>query len=53
MLVTHEFDISQYATRIITFRDGLIISDVPNPNPRNAIADLAKLPVLDDDEEEA
>jgi len=53
VLVTHEFDISQYATRIITFRDGLIISDVPNPNPRNAIADLAKLPVLDDDEEEA
>jgi len=51
VLVTHEFDISQYATRIITFRDGLIISDVPNSNPRNAIADLAKLPVLDDGEE--
>jgi putative ABC transport system ATP-binding protein len=33
VLVTHEFDISQYATRIITFRDGLIISDVPNSNP--------------------
>jgi hypothetical protein len=30
----------------------LIISDVPNPNPRNALNDLAKLPVLDDQEEE-
>ena len=53
ILVTHEFDISQYSGRIITFRDGRIISDVPNPEPRNASEDLKKLPRLDDDEEVA
>lgn len=52
ILVTHEFDISQYADRIITFRDGRIISDVPNPNPRNAAEDLKKIPRLDADEED-
>ncbi len=53
LLITHEFDISQYAQRIITFRDGRIISDVPNPNPKNASEDLKKLPRLDDEEEVA
>ncbi len=52
ILVTHEFDISQYAQRIITFRDGKIISDIPNANPRNAEEDLKKLPTLDTEEEE-
>ncbi len=52
ILVTHEFDISQYASRIITFRDGRIISDVPNPTPHNAEQDLQKLPRLDPEEEE-
>lgn len=51
LLITHEFDISQYAMRIITFRDGLIISDTPNPEPRNATEDLKKLPRLDLEEE--
>ena len=53
VLVTHEFDISQYTERIITFRDGRIISDVANPNPRNAAEDLKKLPRLDDEPLEA
>ncbi len=48
ILVTHEFDISQYSQRVITFRDGKIISDVPNRNVRNATEDLKKLPSLDD-----
>jgi len=51
ILVTHEFDISQYAGRIITFRDGRIISDVVNSNPRVASEDLKNLPKLDADEE--
>jgi putative ABC transport system ATP-binding protein len=51
ILVTHEFDISHYARRIITFRDGRIISDVDNPEPRDAKEDLKKLPRLDDYEE--
>jgi len=50
VLVTHENDIAQYADRQITFRDGRIISDKINPNPRIAIDDLAKLPRLDEEE---
>jgi len=52
VLVTHEHDISQYARRIITFRDGRIVADMPNPNPRVAVDDLAKLPRIDMDEED-
>lgn len=52
ILVTHEFDISHYARRIITFRDGRVISDMPNPSPRNAGEDLKLLPRLDADEED-
>lgn len=52
ILVTHEFDISQYSKRIITFRDGRIISDVANHEQRIAEEDLKKLPRLDADEEE-
>jgi putative ABC transport system ATP-binding protein len=32
ILVTHEPDIAEYAKRIITFKDGNIISDVLNEN---------------------
>lgn len=49
ILVTHEQDISQYAQRIITFRDGRIRSDVNNANIRNAAADLKALPPLEED----
>ncbi|OIQ87896.1 macrolide export ATP-binding/permease protein MacB [mine drainage metagenome] len=33
LLVTHERDIADYADRVITMRDGKIISDVRNPAP--------------------
>lgn len=49
ILVTHENDISQYAQRIITFRDGKIRSDVINPSPKNAAEDLKALPPLDEE----
>jgi putative ABC transport system ATP-binding protein len=49
ILVTHENDISQYAQRIITFRDGKIRSDVPNLQLRNASADLKALPPLEEE----
>ncbi len=48
ILVTHENDISQYAQRIITFRDGRIKSDLPNHSIRNASEDLSALPPLED-----
>ena len=35
IMVTHEEDIAQYAHRIIRLRDGLVESDVQNPNPTN------------------
>jgi putative ABC transport system ATP-binding protein len=37
MLVTHEPDIAAHAKRIITFRDGKILSDAPNPKHPSAI----------------
>ncbi len=40
MLVTHEKDISQYAKRIVTMRDGLIREDAPVENRQNAKEDL-------------
>jgi putative ABC transport system ATP-binding protein len=36
VLVTHEEDIAQYASRIVTFRDGRIRSDTPVPVPADA-----------------
>lgn len=36
ILVTHEPDIAEYAKRVVTFRDGNIISDVYNENPKGA-----------------
>jgi putative ABC transport system ATP-binding protein len=43
-IVTHEHDIAACARRIITFRDGRIVSDAPSPNPLDAAAALAALP---------
>ncbi len=48
LLVTHENDISHYAERILTFRDGKLRSDVVNHRPKNALHDLANLPVEED-----
>lgn len=48
ILVTHETDISQYAQRILTFRDGKIRSDTINSHPRIAADDLKALPPLEE-----
>ena len=45
VLVTHETDIAQYASRIISFRDGRVMSDEPN-HPRDARAQLASPELL-------
>jgi len=42
VMVTHEHDIAAFASRIITFRDGMAIGDEPNP-PQDAQAQLAAL----------
>ena len=43
VLVTHERDIAEFAGRIISFRDGLVVEDRANP-PRDATEALASLP---------
>jgi putative ABC transport system ATP-binding protein len=49
LLVTHERDIAEYATRTITFRDGRIVTDRPVQTRRRATAELAQ----EDDERTA
>ena len=39
ILVTHEPDIAEFANRIVTVRDGRIVSDRPAPRPRDARED--------------
>lgn len=41
LMVTHELDIAAYAKRFLVLRDGRLISDRPNPSPRDARADMA------------
>jgi putative ABC transport system ATP-binding protein len=38
VLVTHEPDIAAYARRVLTFRDGLIVSDAPQASGRERVA---------------
>jgi putative ABC transport system ATP-binding protein len=43
VLVTHEDDIAQYASRIVVFRDGRLRSDTPVAGPTDAEATLTTL----------
>ena len=52
VVVTHEPDVAAHAGRVLTFRDGRVIHDERNEEPRNASASLAELPV-DPEEQEA
>jgi putative ABC transport system ATP-binding protein len=40
ILITHETDIAEYGSRIVTFKDGNIISDAPNHHMRRAAGEL-------------
>jgi putative ABC transport system ATP-binding protein len=44
LLITHEHDIAEYGTRIVQFRDGLVIADRPIGRRRFAHEELAALP---------
>jgi putative ABC transport system ATP-binding protein len=48
VLVTHEHDIAQFATRILVFRDGTIRKDEPVRNRPRATEVLKTLPGLED-----
>ncbi|HLP40316.1 MAG TPA: ABC transporter ATP-binding protein [Fibrobacteria bacterium] len=44
VLVTHEPDIAEFATRLVVVRDGRILKDAVNPAPRDAQEALRTLP---------
>jgi putative ABC transport system ATP-binding protein len=46
LLITHEADIAEYATRIVSFKDGRIRDDHPVTSRREAQAELALMPVV-------
>jgi putative ABC transport system ATP-binding protein len=52
VLVTHESDIADYASRIVVFKDGKIKKDYQVEEPRNAAAELKNLPPVEEDEDE-
>jgi putative ABC transport system ATP-binding protein len=47
LLITHEHDIAEYATRVVTVRDGRILTDEAVARQRDAAAELAALPALE------
>ncbi|MBS1791755.1 MAG: ABC transporter ATP-binding protein [Acidobacteria bacterium] len=52
--VTHEHDIAEYAQRVVVFRDGRIVRDVPIKTPRDATEELRHLtPAIIEEEREA
>jgi putative ABC transport system ATP-binding protein len=49
ILITHEHDIAEYGHRVITFRDGRVVSDEPVETRRDAAAEFAALPALEEE----
>jgi putative ABC transport system ATP-binding protein len=50
LLITHEPDIAEYGTRLISFRDGRIVRDQPIETRRLATEELAALPPPEDED---
>jgi putative ABC transport system ATP-binding protein len=46
LLITHEHDIAEYASRMVSFRDGRIVGDDPVTQRRNADIELASMPAI-------
>jgi putative ABC transport system ATP-binding protein len=44
ILITHELDIAEYGTRIVSFRDGLVVADRAVTRRRHAADELESLP---------
>jgi len=52
VLVTHEPDIAEYASRVVVFKDGRIKKDYQVEHQRDAFEELRNLPPVEDEEEE-
>ena len=52
VLVTHEPDIAEYASRVVVFKDGKIKKDYEIENQRDAAEELRNLPPADEDDDE-
>jgi putative ABC transport system ATP-binding protein len=52
ILVTHEPDISEYAERVVVFKDGKIKKDYQIEHQRNAAEELKHLPAVEEDDDE-
>jgi len=52
VLVTHEPDIAQYASRVVVFKDGKIKSDHQVENARDAAEELKNMPLIEEDDDE-
>jgi putative ABC transport system ATP-binding protein len=48
VLITHEPDIAEYGTRIVSFRDGVVKTDRAVTNRRTAADELAQLPAIEE-----
>jgi putative ABC transport system ATP-binding protein len=48
VLITHELDIAEYGTRIVSFRDGQVVADRAVTGRRNADEELAALPKVEE-----
>jgi putative ABC transport system ATP-binding protein len=48
ILITHEPDIAEYAERVVAFRDGRVLKDEQIAQRRDAAAELAALPPLEE-----
>jgi putative ABC transport system ATP-binding protein len=45
VLITHDRQVAEYASRIVTFKDGRIVEDIQNARQKMAVDELAALPV--------
>jgi putative ABC transport system ATP-binding protein len=43
ILITHDHQVAEYASRIVTFKDGRIVEDRANPHPRRAVEELSRM----------